>query len=477
MKQKKRIVFLCLLLCAVVVLCACGARIEDNDTKVTSTPTGVPTKSEETPKPAAETPTTVPAEPAAFSISSFTENTERMIREAVEQYNAGDYTRLDEPVKYYVLWLGFTHVTFGDLDFQMTDFDREYLKAVALNYEKSVESIADHSIDIIVDLHFVDEVAPLTQSPGDDWLYLAQETAMPYIEQYTASQEVDTVLTTVQTAGEENCARNESKDGYGVHDVILGLELAGITSSLGYSTFNLTKPAEGTYPLADPEIPSLYATAVAVHEWMHQLEPMKELLGVEYPDTHAYQGATPGYQQYINGANDYDFFEFYKLVLKGKLPYEHDGTVKLVGMYPKMWPLIKRNITNLGYYTIAAADGSGYLTGQEADPRLTLSKTPCVWNIRYSGEGHYVFTPKELPTLLIDLGNAWDMEGNTISLWQYTGYVDAQSWLLTELEDGSYYMKTPYPSGRVITVTEGEAAQLCTVGAEGVQKWTIEKVK
>ena len=474
MKLSKFLCVLGLMVCLMLALCACSSDEDDRDTedtKPTATEEQKPTSSGTEVKPTEA----VPEKP--FSFTTATENTERMIRDAVEQYNAGDYTRLDEPVKYYVLWLGFTHVTFGDLDFQMTDFDREYLKAVALNYEKSVESIADHNIDIIVDLHFVDEVAPLTQSPGDDWLYLAQETAMPYIEQYTASQEVDTVLTTVQTAGEENRARNESKDGYGVHDVILGLELAGITSSLGYSTFNLTEPAQGTYPLADPEIPSLYATAVAVHEWMHQLEPMKELLGVEYPDTHAYQGATPGYQQYINGANDYDFFEFYKLVLKGKLPYEHDGTVKLVGMYPKMWPLIKRNITNLGYYTIAAADGSGYLTGQEADPRLTLSKTPCVWNIRYSGEGHYVFTPKELPTLLIDLGNAWDMEGNTISLWQYTGYVDAQSWLLTEMEDGSYYMKTPYPSGRVITVTEGEAAQLCTVGAEGVQKWTIEKVK
>ncbi|MCR4586313.1 MAG: hypothetical protein K5686_11395 [Lachnospiraceae bacterium] len=45
--------------------------------------------------------------------------------------------RLYAPVKYNVLWLGFTHVTYNDLDFRMTDFDREYLEAVALNYEKS----------------------------------------------------------------------------------------------------------------------------------------------------------------------------------------------------------------------------------------------------------------------------------------------------------------------------------------------------
>ena len=479
MKISKWIVLLCLLVSMTVALAACGNKDEnDADSGKKVTPAGAVT-GEGTPAPTSgengDNLTPTPTEPAEFSAEAVTDNVERLIREAVEQYNAGDYTRLEEPVRYYVLWLGFTHVTFGELDFQMTDFDREYLEAVALNYEKSLESITDHNIDITVYLHFIDDVTPLTQWPGDDWLYLAQETVMPYIEKYTAEQEIDTVLTTVQTAGDENRERNESKEGYGVHGVMLGLQTAGMSSTLGYSTFDLTKPAEGTYPLEDPEIPSLYATAVAVHEWMHQLEYMKTLLGVEYPDTHAYQGNIPGYRQYINGENDYDFFEFYKLVLKGRLPYENDGQVKLVGMYPKMWPLIKRNLCNLGTFTLQAADGSGYLTGQEADPRLTLTKTPCEWNIRYSGDGHFVLTPKELPTLLIDLGNAWDTEGNSVSLWQYTGYVDAQSWYLTKNDDGSYCLKTPYESGRVITAWEGQGAQLCTFGADGVQTWIIEK--
>ena len=471
MRHSAGIRFLCLLLCALMLLTACAS--EDRES-------GENNASEKTPTTTVSGNTDVtPTEGAVkkpFSFTTAAEDAERMIREAVDQFKAGDYTRLDQPVQYYVLWLGFTHVTFGELVFQMTDFDREYLQAVALNYEKSLESITDHNVDIHVDLHFIDEVMPLTQYPGEDWLYLAQEHVMSVIDRYIGQQEVDTVLTTVQTEGEENRERNESKDGYGIHDVILGLETAGISTSLGYSTFNLTKPREATYPLADPEIPSLYATAVAVHEWMHQLEYLKTLLGIEYPDTHAYMGPSsfPGYRQYIADENDYDFFEFYKLVLQGKLPYTGGGETQYVGMYPKMWPLIKRNVFNLGNFTVAAADGSGYLTGRESDPTLTFTSEPCVWNIRYSGNGHFVFSPKELPGKLIDLSNAWDAEGNQINLWVYTGYVDAQSWLLSANEDGSYYIRTPYPSGRVITAHNGQAAQLCSVGADGVQRWIIK---
>lgn len=480
MRTPKRVRLLCMILCAVMVLAACAS--DDGSTKKEKKVTESPTPTETVPGPTAEpteevTPTAEPATPVSYNFSSVDSDIAGMIREAVEQYNKEDYTPLDEPVRYYVLWLGFTHVTFGDLDFQMTGFDREYLEAVTLNYEKTVESISGHNVDITVYLYFVDDAVPLTQYPGEDWLYLDMDTVMPFINRYTEGREIDTVLTTVQTAGEENRSRNEGKEGYGVHDVILGLKTDGIESPLGYSTFNLVTPAEGTYPPEDPEIPSLYATAVAVHEWMHQLEYLKMLLGVEYPDTHAYMGAEsfPGYQKYIADLNDYDFFEFYKLVLSGRCPYTGSGSVKNVGMYPKMWPLIKRSVFNLGYFTIKAADGSGYLTGQEGDVSLTLSDQACVWNIRYSGDGRFILSPKDLPNVRIDLGNAWDSEGNTVGLWQYTGYIDAQTWYLSLNEDGTYSVKTPYPSGRVVTARKGEKALLCTLGsADGVQKWIIE---
>ena len=403
---------------------------------------------------------------------------DQLIQEAKDQYDSGDYTALSEPVAYNVLWLGFTHVTFEDLDFRMTDDDKEYLEAVALNYEKSLESITGHNLDITVDLYFVDDETELTQADGDDWLFLAQETAQPYIDRYVAGKEVDTVLTTVQTEGEENVKRNADKDGFGVNYVMLGLETAGLSSSRGYSTFNLMEPKPGTMPLEDPEIPSLSATAVAVHEWMHQLEYMGTILEIEYPDTHAYMGPEqfPGYQEYTADKNDYDFFEFYKLVLNGKLPYDNGGETEYVGMYPKMWPLIKGNVYNMGSFTIRAADASGYLCAEEGDISLTLDDDPCVWNIRYTSDGRFTLVPKEYPDKLIDLGNAWDNEGNTIGIWVYTGYADAQSWHLPGNADGSYCIQTPYESGRVLTAKKGEQALLCSPGADGIQNWIIEAV-
>ncbi|MCR5251886.1 MAG: hypothetical protein K6E50_14900 [Lachnospiraceae bacterium] len=420
---------------------------------------------------------TVSVEGSSF-FASYEAETERMLQEAVEQYRNEDHTPLDEPVRYNVLWLGFTHVTYDDLDFQMTDFDREYLEAVALNFEKSVESISNHNVDFSVDLHFIGDSMHLTKAADADWLYLAQETAQPVIDRYV-TEDTDTVLTTVQTAGDENRERNASKDGYDMHYVMLGLQTAGMSSTMGYSTFDLQKPADGTYPLADPEIPSLYATAVAVHEWMHQLEYLGTLLGVEYPNTHAYMGpdSFPGYQQYVADENDYDFFEFYKLVLKGELPYTGGSEVKQVGMYPKMWPLIKRGRFQLGRFTIKAADDSGYLCGRTEEPTLDISTDPCIWNIRYSGDGRFVFSPELLPDKLIDLGNAWDMEDNTIGLWVYTGYADAQSWRVAENADGTLSLQTPYESGRLVTLRKGTGAFLCSEGADGVQNWVIEPAK
>lgn len=408
--------------------------------------------------------------------SAIASDMDRMMKQAVAQYRSEKYTRLSEPVRYDILWLGYTHVTYGSLDFQMTDFDRKYLKAVALNFEKSVEKITNHNLDIRIDLYFVNKSTPLTKDGDEEWLYLAQDTVQKTIDRYAAKKNYDTVLTAVQTAGKENDARNKSKKGYGVNYVILGLETAGLEAPIGYSTFDLGEPNEGTYPLKDPEIPSLYATAVAVHEWMHQLEYMGTLLGIEYPDTHAYIGPSefPGYKKYTADKNDYDFFEFYKLVLKGKLPYRAKGMTKRVGMYPKMWKLAKHSALVAGNFTIKAANGRGYLTGRSKDPVLTVTGDPCIWNISYAGDGRFVLSPKKLPGQRIDLSNAWDEEGNTLGLSYDTGYIDAQSWYLVENSDGTYFIQTPYESGRVITVAgKGKTAKLCSIGAGGMQKWSI----
>ena len=254
--------------------------------------------------------TAVQAEESEFE--KVAKKTDMMVVKAVSQYNKEDYTPLKNPVKYNILWLGFTKVTYNDLDFRMSASDIEYLKAVALNFEKTVERITNNNLDISIDLYIIKEKRLLTKNGNAEWLFLSQDTVQADIKKYDKGQ-YDSIITTVQSAGKENDERNKDKAGYGKNYVMLGLKTAGIENGIGYSTFSLGKPNSGTYPLEKPEIPSLYATAVAVHEWMHQIEYLGKYLKIEYLPTHAYMGKKefPGYQQYIGDKNNHDLFEFY----------------------------------------------------------------------------------------------------------------------------------------------------------------------
>ncbi|MBR5178453.1 MAG: RICIN domain-containing protein [Lachnospiraceae bacterium] len=400
---------------------------------------------------------------------------------AKAQYDNEDYTNLAEPVKYNILWLGYTQVSYGDLDFQMTDFDRDYLQAVTKNFENTVERITNNNLDISIDLFFVADETELTKYEYDNWLFLAPETTQAEIDKYDINRKYDTVFTTIQTQGDENVQRNTGKSEYGVNGAILGYSPRGIQDDLSYSTFDLGQPREGTYPLANPEIPSLYATAVAVHEWMHHFEYLGKYLGIEYPPTHAYFGEEqyPGYKKYTADQNNYDFFEFYELVLQGKLPYEKDGNVKHVGMYPEMWPLTKRGVARneVGKFTIKNPNGE-YLHANE-DKTLTISSEKSLWQIYYLSANRFILIADDYPDLRIDLNNAWDVEDNNVGVYVYTGYDDAQSWKLTKNADGSYCIRTPYSSGRALSVDSiGGLAYISTTDGEptNVQKWYIEEV-
>ena len=417
----------------------------------------------------------------AETIARQVENQDRLLSEARMQYDAQDHAPLSEPVQYRVLWLGYRNVVFRDLDFQMTKFDEQYLRAVARNFEGTVERIADGNVDITVDLFFIDEPRELTLNEDESWTYLDQTTVQGDIDRYRSNNDYDAVLTTIQEEGDENKFRNADKPDYGVHEAILGLCTAGCTDDIGYSTFMLGTPLDDTYPLRDPAIPSLYATAVAVHEWMHQLEDIAQVLDIEYPYTHAYEGGSeyPGYQRYVADQNNYDYFEFYELVLSGRLPWTGQGSVRLVGMYPKMWPLVKRGALTAHEYTIQNADGL-YLSGRVGNRSVTLSNDPCLWQLNIAGNGCIRFQPEEDIDLRIDLENDWDEEGTLVKLQYDTGYIEAQSWWLTTNEDGSVCIRTPHESARAITVTGvGSMATIHHTGTSPSrsQRWFIMLVE
>lgn len=408
---------------------------------------------------------------------------EDLIAEARRQFEEDDHTPLAEPVSYRILWLGYTHVTYDKLDFRMTDFDKEYLQAVTLNFEKVVEKYSGHNIDVTVDLHFIDETMPLTKGQDANWLYLARETVQSDVDTYSEQAYYDTVLTTVQTKGNENEARNRNRPGYGTYDVMLGLEFYGLESTMGYSTFNLYEPKDGNDSLQDPEVPSLYATGVALHEWLHQLEYLGELLGVEYPNTHAYQGPElyPGYEAVAADASDDEkLCAFYEAVLGGIVPFaDENGAVRNVGMYPGMWQLVKRDVLNMGNFTIKnSADGS-YLIGQEEEPTVTTSSQAAVWNVRYGAGGACILTPEAIPSKQLTLSNAWDLEDNPLHMFiPNPGYLEAQLWRLSENADGTYCIRTAYSSGRAVTVEESGAPAVIqsTEEPEENQKWIFTRV-
>ena len=486
-KRLSRHLIIILCLCMIFGLSACSKNEDDQEN--TKNPENTVTKTEESDtkqdEKTEDTPTPMPTEEPVreLTFDDIAENFDNMVIKAVSQYENEDYTKLAEPVKYNILWLGYTNVTYGELNFMMTDFDKAYLQAVALNFEKTVERITENNVDISIDLQFITEERELTKVSYDEWLFLAKETIQEDIDKFDDGSKYDSVISTIETSGDENVERNTGKEGYGVNYAILGVMLNGIEDGLGYSTFDLGKPVDGTYPLADASIPSLYATAVAVHEWMHQFEYLGKYLGIEYPPTHAYFGEEeyPGYQKYTAGQNNYDYFEFYELVLSGKLPYNDGSRIKHVGMYPEMWPLVKRGVAleYLGLYEIKNLNGE-YLYANGEDKSLTISDKESLWNIYYGGSDRFILISNSYPDLRIDLSNAWDIENNTVGIYVYTGYDDAQSWKLKKNTDGTYCIRTPYSSGRAIAVdSKGSNAYISTTenGTSDVQKWVITKVE
>lgn len=262
------------------------------------------------------------------------------IETAVAQYQNQDHTPSEEAVVHKMLWIGYTNVGYENLEFRMNESDRVLFKDVANNFEHVVEDLAEHNVDIQIDLYFIDERRELTLS--DEFFYLDNVTVEEDIQLYNVDNEYDSVITAVQSAGDENYSRNCDKDLFFEIPVVLGLNAKSIDETYGYSTFDLGDPC-GQVFYDDPTIPASIATAVSVHEWMHQFEGIGYTLDVEFPFTHAYMGGEEfaGYETYEADANGYfDYFEFYSQVLSGTVPFtDVNGDVHQVGMYPEMWKL------------------------------------------------------------------------------------------------------------------------------------------
>ena len=280
--------------------------------------------------------------PVVEEVSTEGSDAMAIIEKSVNRYQNEDHTPAKKATVHKMLWLGYTKVSYENLDFRMSEDGKTLFKDVANSFEHVVEDLAEHNVDIQIDLYFIDEERTLTYFDEDSFLFLENETVYQDIQLYNPDCEYDSVMTAVQSGGEDNYARNCEEDAYFEIPVVLGLNTQSICETYGYSTFDLGDPC-GQIFFDDPSIPSCISTAVAVHEWMHQFEEIGNTLGVEFPRTHSYMGGDEfaGYETYEFEADGYfDYFEFYSQVLNGTVPYtDENGEVHHVGMYPEMWKL------------------------------------------------------------------------------------------------------------------------------------------
>ena len=391
---------------------------------------------------------------------------DKLLTDARIQYLKEDYSALPRSVQYRMLWLAYKSTNCNGIHYDMDDFDAQYVTTVAKNFKRVVEQYADGNIDIEIDLQFLEREVNLTQLREGIWC-LSYEAIQPDIQQKMLNRDYDSIISAVQLGNFPNR--------------IGGICLNSLNSFIGYSTFNLKRPYKDSWPLKDLRIPSLYGTALAVHEWLHQFEYLGPLIGIEFPPIHSFIGEPDykGYQRFNSYENSYDYFEFYRLLIAGKLPLTRDGKTRNVGMFPRMWNLIQRNALNVGYFTIQDADSGEYLIVDKEMQTITKGPKPCVWFIRYGGYRGFILIPEKANDKRMDLNNASDKEGQTVKLWRPTKFYNAQRWRIISTDNASCKIRTACESGRVLTVdTAGKPATI--QNGEGIikgQRWTFIRNK
>ncbi len=377
------------------------------------------------------------AEPMVVDADDF------MAHEALKQYESGDQTNLKTPIEYNILWIGYENVSYEKLLFTMNARDKEYLENVVVNFEHTVEKMANNNIDVNIDLHFIQEERILYSDESEKWLYLEVTEVQDDIDKYNTDGKYDTVLTTVQGEGDDNWNRREPYEEQYPSDlyyIMLGLQTVSVDYELGYSTFNLSMPYDDEIVAPDPEIPSLYGTAVAVHEWLHQFEGFNYMYPLFFPEVHCYMDGyiEQGYRTYIEGEKNYDYFELYEEILSGTVPYAPEGEkARKVGMYPKMWWLAKKSEFSLGDFTIKYGDSGLYLAADENDG-LVMTEEPYKWEIKSLKNMEYAIFSSENPEYCLTVSDDFQ----TVALDKFVDDKDLQRFNIQNVEEE--YKITPF---------------------------------
>lgn len=100
------------------------------------------------------------------------------------------------------------------------------------------------------------------------------------------------------------------------------------------------------------------------------------------------------------------------------------------------------------------------------------------WKFEYQNNGYYVIKSAANTNLRMDVNNAWDTEGNTISVYVDTGYAQAQSFRVTKTTDGNVQISPKLTKTRCLQIDNTDGTNLILKTNTGIasQQWVLRDV-
>ena len=125
-----------------------------------------------------------------------------------------------------------------------------------------------------------------------------------------------------------------------------------------------------------------------------------------------------------------------------------------------------------GIYTFYNQATGRYLSWE--DTQLVLRSSPKRWQLKQDGNGHfYVYAHQT--DLLMDIDNAWIVPGNTIKIWQLTGY-DVQIWTIARNANGTYSILYSGDNRYCLGFDGGKAVLQVRTNGNSMQEWKVTEI-
>ena len=281
-----------------------------------------------------------------------------LIQKAESEYTSNKVIKKSIPSDYKILFILFRSVTLSGNTFLVeegSNKEKIFYEAVN-NFKYSIENFTNKNVHIIPTIKIVNQNVESTESK-----YLQSSNISSILADLAPAGLYDAVIT---SSGAEWGAGGVTSTGMLSNNIINNYSFYGY-SGCSINTDNDIKNIGKGY---DKNNPYLVTTNIFIHEWMHQLENLRNILkpngeNIIYPYTHAYyedyqKNPTKDWmykdkykwdENYFNDEKKYPHVverrltSFYRAVLACEVEYIPNNHKK-VGMYPEFWKLTPNTI-------------------------------------------------------------------------------------------------------------------------------------